>query len=112
MPLTTINGTTESLADEDFKESRQRDVKDYLTWSTKAEALRQREAIGRERAKERGTVWPIPGTPIGRGPHGDGRTWWAENIEELADGRWAMIKSARVAAMVGKEQTTDGTKPL
>jgi len=111
---TVIDGTDKRLADTDFvKEEPEapRPTRDYMVVADKRKAEEIREAMGRRYARSLGKPWPIPGTPIGGGVHGDGRTWWYQEMEELKTGEYAFRRDATLDAMKGEEEDTDGTKP-
>jgi hypothetical protein len=113
MAKTVIAGSKQRLPGSDFKRDWNHPPRDYLVVDTKAEADKIREAMGRRMAREQGKVWPIPGTRVGKGPHGDGRSWWKEDYYELANGKFAFINDSDIDRWVAAavEEDTDGTKP-
>lgn len=114
MPKTTITGTNQRLANTSLKNSEDREgTDDYLVVDTRAEALALHEAMGRRVARERGVSYPIEPERHGQGPWGDGRAWGHQPIIELANGKFAFVRTADMERwkVAGAQEETDGSVP-
>ncbi len=114
MPITTITGTTQRLANTKLKNSEDREgTDDYLVVDTRVEAIAVHEAMGRRDAWEKGENYPIEPERHGQGPWGDGRTWGHQPIIELANGKFAFVRTADMDRWIaaGAQEDTDDSVP-